>query len=160
MLPSLPQRNARRHETNRSFLLALKGYQDGVNHNAGYAQRRAVPAWVNIAAAKCHEPRVNRRPSMEKIGSRATIFELEGLGREKRKFFPASLAEVPQGVQCAALHQRAQLLDSLVRQDIGVDDDSNDLACPFGDAGVGDDRDRPKTPRATQAGARQRRQSL
>jgi hypothetical protein len=21
-----------------------------VNHNAGYAQRRAVPAWVNIAA--------------------------------------------------------------------------------------------------------------
>ena len=50
MLPSLPQRDARRHETNRSFLLALKGYQDGVNHNAGYAQRRAVPAWVNIAA--------------------------------------------------------------------------------------------------------------
>jgi hypothetical protein len=101
-----------------------------------------------------------RRPSIEEIGSRATIFELEGLGREKRKFFAASLAEVPQGVQCAALHQRAQLLDSLVRQDIGVDDDSNDLACPFGDAGVGDDRDRPKTPRATQAGARQRRQSL
>src|SRR5690348_9638250 len=26
MLPSLPQRNARRHETNRSFLLVLKGY--------------------------------------------------------------------------------------------------------------------------------------
>jgi hypothetical protein len=25
-LPSLPQRNARRHETNRSFLLVLKGY--------------------------------------------------------------------------------------------------------------------------------------
>jgi hypothetical protein len=49
MLPSLPQRNARRHETNRSFLLAQKGYQDGVNHNAGYAQRRAVPAWVSIA---------------------------------------------------------------------------------------------------------------
>jgi hypothetical protein len=49
MLPSLPQRNARRHETNRSFLLVQKGYQDGVNHNAGYAQRRAVPAWVSIA---------------------------------------------------------------------------------------------------------------
>jgi hypothetical protein len=49
MLPSLPQRNARCHETNRSFLLALKGYQDGVNHNAGYAQWRAVPAWVSIA---------------------------------------------------------------------------------------------------------------
>lgn len=46
---TLPQRNARRHETNRSFLLAQKGYQDGVNHNAGYAQRRAVPAWVSIA---------------------------------------------------------------------------------------------------------------
>jgi hypothetical protein len=27
MLPSLPQRNARCHETNRWFLLALKGYQ-------------------------------------------------------------------------------------------------------------------------------------
>jgi hypothetical protein len=26
MLPSLPQRNARRHETNHSFLLVLKGY--------------------------------------------------------------------------------------------------------------------------------------
>jgi hypothetical protein len=26
MLPSLPQRNRRRHETNRSFLLVLKGY--------------------------------------------------------------------------------------------------------------------------------------
>jgi hypothetical protein len=49
MLPSLPQRNARRHETNRSFLLVLKGHQDGGNHDACYAQRRAVPAWVNIA---------------------------------------------------------------------------------------------------------------
>jgi type II secretory pathway predicted ATPase ExeA len=27
-----------------------------------------------------------RRPSMEEIGSRATIFELEGLGNEKRKY--------------------------------------------------------------------------
>ena len=27
-----------------------------------------------------------RRPSMEEIGSRATIFELEGLGTEKRKY--------------------------------------------------------------------------
>ena len=27
-----------------------------------------------------------RRPSMEEIGSRATIFELEGLGSEKRKY--------------------------------------------------------------------------
>ena len=52
MLPALPQRNARRHETNRSFLLAQKGYQDGVNHNAGYAQRRTVPAWVSIAEIK------------------------------------------------------------------------------------------------------------
>jgi hypothetical protein len=32
------------------------------------------------------------------IGSRATIFELEGLGREKRKFFVAGLAELPQRV--------------------------------------------------------------
>jgi hypothetical protein len=45
----LPQRNARRHEMNRSFLLAETGYQDGVNHNAGYTQQRAVPAWVSIA---------------------------------------------------------------------------------------------------------------
>jgi type II secretory pathway predicted ATPase ExeA len=56
-----------------------------------------------------------RRPSIEEIGSRATIFELEGLGREKRKFFAASLAEVPQGVELAALHHRSQLLESLVR---------------------------------------------
>jgi hypothetical protein len=28
MLPSLPQRNARRNERNRWFLLALKGYQN------------------------------------------------------------------------------------------------------------------------------------
>ena len=45
-----------------------------------------------------------RRPSIEEIGSRTTIFELEGLGREKRKFFAASLAEVPQRVELAALH--------------------------------------------------------
>jgi bifunctional non-homologous end joining protein LigD len=40
MLLSLTQRDARRHEMNCSFLLVLKGYQDSVNHDAGYAQRR------------------------------------------------------------------------------------------------------------------------
>ena len=51
----------------------------------------------------------------------------------------ASLAEVAQRVQRAAFHHRAHLLERLVWQGIGVDDDSNDLVCPFGDAGVGDD---------------------
>jgi type II secretory pathway predicted ATPase ExeA len=34
-----------------------------------------------------------RRPSMKAIGSRATIFELEGLGREKGKFLKWLLAQ-------------------------------------------------------------------
>jgi type II secretory pathway predicted ATPase ExeA len=55
------------------------------------------------------------RPSIEEISSRATIFELDGSGREQRKFFVASLAEVAQEVQRAALHHRAQLWQGLVR---------------------------------------------
>jgi type II secretory pathway predicted ATPase ExeA len=34
-----------------------------------------------------------RRSSMEEIGSRATIFELEGLGNEKRKYLKWLLAQ-------------------------------------------------------------------
>jgi type II secretory pathway predicted ATPase ExeA len=34
-----------------------------------------------------------RRSSMEEIGSRATIFELEGLGSEKRKYLRWLLAQ-------------------------------------------------------------------
>ncbi|MGB7918382.1 MAG: hypothetical protein WCF79_24340, partial [Rhodomicrobium sp.] len=49
-----------------------------------------------------------RRHSIKEIGSCATIFELEGSRREKRKFFVASLAEVAQRVQRAAFHHRAQ----------------------------------------------------
>jgi hypothetical protein len=55
-----------------------------------------------------------RRPSIEEIGSRATIFDLEGSGGEKRKFFVASLAEIAQRVQRAANHHRAHLLKRLV----------------------------------------------
>ncbi len=55
-----------------------------------------------------------RRHSIKEIGSRATIFDLEGSGREKRKFFVASLTEVAQRVQRAALHHRAHLLERFV----------------------------------------------
>ena len=55
-----------------------------------------------------------RRHSIKEIGSRATIFDLEGSRREKRKFFVASLAEVAQRVQRAAFHQRAHLLERLI----------------------------------------------
>ena len=55
-----------------------------------------------------------RRHSIKEIGSRATIFDLEGSRREKRKFFVASLAKVAQRVQHAALHHRVHLLERLV----------------------------------------------
>jgi hypothetical protein len=78
MLPSLPQRNARRHETNRSLLLVLKGYQDGVNHGACYAQRRAVPAWVSIAENGWYLLRTHRSG---RSGSRALKSRFKGLGK-------------------------------------------------------------------------------
>jgi type II secretory pathway predicted ATPase ExeA len=34
-----------------------------------------------------------RRPSMQEIGSRATIFELEGVGREKSQYIKWLLAQ-------------------------------------------------------------------
>jgi hypothetical protein len=58
--------------------------------------------------------------------------------RQLTEFFAAGLAEVPQRVQRAALHHRAQLREGLVRQAIGVDDDSNELFCPLCNAGVRD----------------------
>ena len=83
---------------------------------AGEARRLASSADTLSIVLAGHRKLKNdlRRPSIEEIGSRATIFELEGLGREKRKFFVASLAEVAQRVQRAALHHRAHLLERLV----------------------------------------------
>ena len=49
-----------------------------------------------------------RRSSMEEIGSRATIFELEGLGSEKRKYLRWLLAQsvAPKAVVKALLNRR------------------------------------------------------
>jgi len=82
---------------------------------AGEARRLASSAdTLSIVLAGHRKKNDLRRPSIEEIGSRATIFDLEGSGREKRKFFVASLAEVAQRVQRAALHHRAHLLERLV----------------------------------------------
>jgi type II secretory pathway predicted ATPase ExeA len=83
---------------------------------AGEARRLASSADTLSIVLAGHRKLKNdlRRPSIEEIGSRATIFDLEGSGREKRKFFVASLAEVAQRVQRAALHHRAHLLERLV----------------------------------------------
>jgi type II secretory pathway predicted ATPase ExeA len=85
---------------------------------AGEARRLASSADTLSIVLAGHRRLKNdlRRPSIEEIGSRATtIFDLDGSGREKRKFFVASLAEVAQEVQRAALHHRAQLWQGLVR---------------------------------------------
>lgn len=84
---------------------------------AGEARRLASRADTLSIVLAGHRKLKNdlRRPSIEEIGSRATIFDLDGSGREKRKFFVASLAEVAQRVQRAALHHRAQLWQGLVR---------------------------------------------
>jgi type II secretory pathway predicted ATPase ExeA len=83
---------------------------------AGEARRLASSADTLSIVLAGHRKLKNdlRRPSIEEIGSRATIFDLEGSGREKRKFFVASLAEVAQRVQRAALHHREHLLERLV----------------------------------------------
>ena len=83
---------------------------------AGEARRLAFSRDTLSIALAGHRKLKNdlRRPSIKEIGSRATIFDLEGSGREKRKFFVASLAEVAQRVQRAALHHRAHLLERLV----------------------------------------------
>ena len=83
---------------------------------AGEARRLASSADTLSIVLAGHRKLKNdpRRPSIGEIGSRATIFDLEGSGREKRKFFVASLAEVAQRVQRAALHHRAHLLERLV----------------------------------------------
>jgi hypothetical protein len=44
-----------------------------------------------LLSARC--PDAPSRPSMEEISSRATIFELEGVGSEKRKYFKWLLAQ-------------------------------------------------------------------
>ena len=83
---------------------------------AGEARRLASSADTLSIVLAGHRRLKNdlRRPSIEEIGSRATIFDLDGSGREKRKFFVASLAEVAQRVQRAAFHHRAHLLERLV----------------------------------------------
>ena len=83
---------------------------------AGEARRLASSADTLSIVLAGHRKLKNdlRRSSIEEIGSRA-IFDLDGSGREKRKFFVASLAEVAQEVQRAALHHRAQLWQGLVR---------------------------------------------
>jgi len=58
---------------------------------------------------------------------------------QRVEFFTAGLAEVTQGVQCAARRHCAQLWQGLVRQEIGIDYHSNDLVCSFRDARGGDD---------------------
>ena len=83
---------------------------------AGEARRLASSADTLSIVLAGHGKLKNdlRRHSIKEIGSRATIFDLEGSGREKRKFFVASLAEVAQRVQRAALHHRVHLLERLV----------------------------------------------
>ena len=56
---------------------------------AGEARRLASSADTLSIVLADHRRLKNdlHRPSIEEIGSRATIFDLEGSGREKRKFF-------------------------------------------------------------------------